>query len=355
MDPIPAAVVARIDELRSRIDHHNYLYFVLDNPGISDSEYDRLMAELRTLEGDYPQLVTPTSPTQRVGAAPLLALEQVAHAVPMLSLDNAFTEHELCEFDRRVRERLGTTQEIEYAAEPKLDGLAVSLLYEGGVLTRGATRGDGHTGEDITHNVRTIATVPIRLRGEGWPAVLEVRGEVYMPRAGFDALNHRARLQGEKVFVNPRNAAAGSLRQLDPGVAATRPLVMACHGVGRVEEGASLPTRYSAIMQDLAAWGFRASAERRVVVGAAGCFAYYQAMCDRRTALGYDIDGVVFKVDDLGLQQRLGFVSRAPRWAVAYKFRAEEEQTLVEQIEVRVGRTGALTPVARLRPVFVGG
>ncbi|CAK0751194.1 DNA ligase [Gammaproteobacteria bacterium] len=364
LSEIPAVVIERIHELRVRIDHHNYLYHVLDSPEISDAEYDRLMGELLALEQAHPELVTPDSPTQRVGAAPLAVLGQVQHTLPMLSLDNAFTEEDLYDFDRRVRERLGITHDthsIEYAAEPKLDGLAVSILYENGVLTRAATRGDGSTGEDITHNVRTIATVPLHLRGEGWPTVLEVRGEVYMPRAGFEDFNRRARERGEKTLVNPRNAAAGSLRQLDSRSAAQRPLTMVCHGVGRVGKGRDgaehweLPTHHHAVMEAFREWGLRVSPELSVVLGTGGCLAYYRAMLERRTDLGYDIDGVVFKVNDLALQRRLGFVSRAPRWAIAHKFPAQEELTVVEEIEVQVGRTGALTPVARLRPVFVGG
>ena len=361
MAEIPSAVVARVHVLCRLIDHHNYCYFVRDAPEISDAEYDELMAELRALETDFPSLVTQSSPTQRVGGAPIAALGPISHVVPMLSLENAFTEQDLHAFDRRARERLGMgpsgmNPDLVYAAEPKLDGLAVSLLYEDGVLIRGATRGDGETGEDITHNIRTIATVPIRLRGEGWPSVLEVRGEVYMPRAGFEALNERAHTRGEKVFVNPRNAAAGSLRQLDPAVAAGRPLVMVCHGVGRVEgHTASLPAQYHAFMKRLSEWGFKISPELAVVAGVTGCLAYYDAMRERRAHLGYDVDGIVFKVDAIALQQRLGTVSRAPRWAIAYKFPAQEAVTVVEQIDVRVGRTGALTPVARLRAVFVGG
>ena len=354
LSEIPAAVVVRVHELRTLIEHHNYLYYVLDSPVISDAEYDRLMGEFLALEQLHPELVTKDSPTQRVGAAPIATLRQVRHALPMLSLDNAFTEEDLRGFDQRVRKLLGTVQDIEYAAEPKLDGLAVSLLYEGGVLIRAATRGDGDTGEDVTHNIRTIAAVPLHLRGKGWPEVLEVRGEVYMPRAGFEEFNRRARERGEKTLVNPRNAAAGSLRQLDPKMAACRPLSMLCHGVGGMGEG-TLPTRYSAMMKTFQGWGLRVSPELSVVFGVEGCLGYYQSMLERREGLGYDIDGVVFKVNDLALQQRLGFVSRAPRWAIAQKFPAQEEWTVVEEIEVQVGRTGALTPVVRLHPVFVGG
>ena len=344
----------RAKALREQIAYHNYRYYVLDDPLIPDSEYDRLMAELQEIEAQHPELVTPDSPTQRVGAAPLAEFAEVRHRVPMLSLDNAFTEEDLANFDRRVRERLGHESAISYAAEPKLDGLAVSLRYERGSLVQAATRGDGMIGEDVTQNVRTIPSVPLRLIGEGWPRLLEVRGEVYMPKQGFTALNERARRQGEKTFANPRNAAAGSLRQLDPQVTARRPLAMYCYGVGEIH-GGDLASTHSASMRRLAEWGLRVSPELATVRGAAGCLDYYRAMGARRDHFNYDIDGVVFKVDDLALQRELGYVARAPRWAVAQKFPAQEELTVVEAIEFQVGRTGAVTPVARLKPVFVGG
>jgi DNA ligase (NAD+) len=348
------AARARAAELREAIAHHDYRYYVLDDPEIPDSEYDRLMAELRALEAQHPALVTPDSPTQRVGGAPLAGFAEVRHRVPMLSLDNVFTDQDLADFDRRVRERAGRDGEIVYAAEPKLDGLAISLRYERGRLVLAATRGDGATGEDVTGNVRTVPSVPLRLRGAGWPAVLEVRGEIYMPRQGFAALNARAREQGEKLFANPRNAAAGSLRQLDPRVTASRPLAMFCYGVGEVADGA-LASTHAQTLRQLAAWGLRVSPELATVRGVAGCLDYYRRIGARREALPYEIDGVVYKVDELALQRELGFVARAPRWAVAHKFPAQEELTVVEAVEFQVGRTGAITPVARLRPVSVGG
>ncbi|HHW77439.1 MAG TPA: NAD-dependent DNA ligase LigA [Xanthomonadaceae bacterium] len=355
---VPGAAPNRAAELREQINRHDYRYYVLDDPEIPDAEYDRLLRELRELETAHPELIVPDSPTQRVGGAPLAAFQTIRHAVPMLSLDNAFTIEDVADFDRRVRERLGDAlpagATVAYAAEPKLDGLAVSLRYEDGLLVRGATRGDGHTGEDITANLRTVRALPLRLVGEGWPRVLEVRGEVFMPRAGFEALNEQARARGDKTFANPRNAAAGSLRQLDPRVTASRPLDLFCYGVGAVE-GGSLPDRHSVLLDRLRDWGLRVCPERRVVVGTAGCLAYHQDLLNRRDALPYDIDGVVYKVDRLDWQRELGFVARAPRWAIAHKFPAQEELTVVEAIEVQVGRTGAITPVARLRPVFVGG
>jgi len=344
----------RINELRALINRHNYLYYVLDQPELPDAEYDRLMAELRELERISPELITPDSPTQRVGAAPITTLGTVHHTLPMLSLENAFNEDELSDFDRRARERLKIIdQEIDYAAEPKLDGLAVSLWYENGELCRGATRGDGLVGEDITPNVRTIKIIPHRLRGDDWPEVLEVRGEVYIPRKEFAELNRNALMRNEKTFANPRNAAAGSLRQLDPQVTARRPLTMTCYGIGRVV--GSIPGDYHALMAALARWGLPTSPELQVVRGVGGCLAYHREMAARRAGLEYDIDGVVFKINNLAFQERLGSVSRAPRWALAYKFPGQEELTVVKDIEVQVGRTGALTPVARLCPVRLGG
>ncbi|MGH8397772.1 MAG: NAD-dependent DNA ligase LigA [Gammaproteobacteria bacterium] len=340
--------------LRVELNQHNYRYYVLDAPEIPDSEYDRLMRELQVLEREFPQLITPDSPTQRVGAAPLKAFGEVRHAVPMLSLDNAFEDQELEAFDARVRQRLADAAEIEYTAEPKLDGLALSLVYENGVLARGATRGDGSTGEDVTPNVRTIASIPLRLRQKGYPAVLEVRGEVYMPKEGFQALNRRQVERGDKTFANPRNAAAGSLRQLDSRITAERPLEFFAYAWGQVTHG-TLPKRHSAVLAQFRDWGLRTNPENRLVQGAAGCLEYYRQMSAKRPQLPYQIDGVVYKVDRLDLQQRLGFVARAPRWAIAHKFRAEEAMTLLKAVEFQVGRTGALTPVARLEPVFVGG
>lgn len=353
---VPAATRKKAESLRDQIRHHNYRYHALDDPEIPDAEYDRLMRELQAIELEFPELVSADSPTQRVGDKPISAFGTVQHELPMLSLGNAFSEDELLEFHRRLIDRLGLNDdtEIVFAAEPKLDGAAVSLLYENGVLVRGATRGDGATGEDITHNVRTIESIPLRLLGSGYPARLEVRGEVFMPKAGFDAYNDRARAAGEKAFVNPRNAAAGSLRQLDPKLTAERPLDMYAYSVG-IAEGGELPQQHSEIINRLQEWGIKVCPERRVVVGVEGCLGFYEEIGRRRDELSYEIDGVVYKVDSLELQADLGFVSRAPRWAIAHKFPAQEELTTVEAVEFQVGRTGAVTPVARLNPVFVGG
>jgi DNA ligase (NAD+) len=346
----------KIDSLREQIRHHNYRYHVLDDPEIPDAAYDRLVRELEALEAEHPELITRDSPTQRVGAEPVSAFGTVAHELPMLSLDNAFAEDELRDFHRRVTQRLELDAEatLSYAAEPKLDGAAVSLLYEAGELVQGATRGDGTTGENITHNIRTIEAVPLRLLGNGYPSRLEVRGEVFMPRAGFQAFNERAVAAGEKTFVNPRNAAAGSLRQLDPRLTAERPLDIYVYAVG-VSDGGNLPGRHSEVLDALQNWGFKVCPERRVVDGIDGCLEFYRDIGERRDALSYDIDGVVYKVDRLDYQRELGFVSRAPRWAIAHKFPAQEELTVVRDVEFQVGRTGAVTPVARLEPVFVGG
>jgi DNA ligase (NAD+) len=343
----------RAEKLREQIRYHNYRYYVLDDPEIPDAEYDRLLRELQQLEQKHPDLITPDSPTQRVGAQPLSAFGEVRHDVPMLSLDNAFSDEELGEFDRRVRERLGVDA-VDYTAEPKLDGVAVSLLYEDGRLVRGATRGDGSTGEDVTQNVRTIDSVPLRLRGKGYPQRLEVRGEVFISHDGFRRLNERAASEGQKAFANPRNAAAGSLRQLDPKVTAQRPLEIYCYGVGAVA-GGKLADRHSGVLKQLRDWGLRVYPGIERVHGLTGCAKYYGKLERQRGSLAFDIDGVVFKVDRLDEQRRLGFVARAPRWAVARKFPAQEELTRVLDIDVQVGRTGAITPVARLEPVFVGG
>lgn len=353
---IPAAIKKKTESLRAQIRHHNHQYHVLDEPDIPDVEYDRLMRELQSLEAEYPDLITAESPTQRVGAEPMKAFGTVTHQLPMLSLDNAFSEDELRAFHRRVTERLGidVDEALSYAAEPKLDGAAVSLLYEDGNLVRGATRGDGTTGEDITHNVRTIDGIPLRLIGERFPSTLEVRGEVFMPRAGFKAFNAAAVKKSEKTFVNPRNAAAGSLRQLDPRLTAERPLDIYVYSVGQVAGGV-IPDRHSDILDQLRVWGFKVCPEREVVSGIDGCLKFYADIGRRRDALPYDIDGVVYKVNRLDYQEQLGFVSRAPRWAIAHKFPAEEELTVVRDVEFQVGRTGAVTPVARLEPVFVGG
>ena len=344
----------RAAELRALLNAYAHQYYVLDAPTVPDAEYDRLYRELLALEARHPELITPQSPTQRVGGAPAEGFTEVRHDVPMLSLDNVFTASDLRDFDRRVRDRLGEPGPIEYTAEPKLDGLAVSLRYENGLLVRGATRGDGATGEDITANVRTIAAIPLALRGEGWPRILEARGEVFMPKAGFENMNAALIGQGAKPFVNPRNAAAGALRQLDPAVTATRPLRFYAYGYGLVEGGA-LPERQSAIMERFRAWGLPVNPRLNVQSGPEACQAYYEQLGRDRDGLDYEIDGVVYKINAIAWQRKLGYVSRAPRWATAHKFPAQEELTIVEAVEFQVGRTGALTPVARLQPVFVGG
>ncbi|QTR51828.1 NAD-dependent DNA ligase LigA [Candidatus Thiothrix anitrata] len=344
----------QLEKLRQQLRYHNHLYYVLDDPQIPDVEYDRLFRELQSLEAAHPELITPDSPTQRVGAAPLTEFGEIKHAIPMLSLGNVFSDEELLAFDKRIHDRLKSDAETEFVAEPKLDGLAISILYENGVFTRAATRGDGETGEDVTHNVRTIASVPLRLLGEGYPTVLEVRGEIYMPKAGFEAFNAKMRALGEKTFVNPRNAAAGSLRQLDPRLTAQRPLDIFCYAVGQVE-GGIVPDTHYAILQQFRAWGLRVCPDIRIVQGAQGCLDYFREIGARRNGLPYDIDGVVYKVNSIATQQELGFISRAPRWAIAHKFPAQEEITELEGVDFQVGRTGALTPVARLKPVFVGG
>jgi DNA ligase (NAD+) len=349
-----SAAAARVAELRRQIEHHNYRYYVLDDPEIPDVEYDRMFRELQALEEACPELSVADSPTRRVGAAPVAGFSEVRHLSPMLSLENAFTAEELLAFDRRNSQRLNFTDPIEYSAETKLDGTAVSLLYEQGRLVRGATRGDGQTGEDVSHNVRTIDSIPLRLRGQSAPASLEVRGEVYMPKSGFNELNARLAEEGGKTFVNPRNAAAGTLRQLDPRIAASRPLEFFAYGVGHFE-GASLPGRHSEILAQLREWGVRVSPLSRVVQGASGCQAYYDEIALQRDALPYEIDGIVLKVDRIDQQRKLGSLPRAPRWAIAFKFPAQEVSTVIRGVDFQVGRTGALTPVARLEPVFVGG
>ena len=354
-------VAQRILELRAELDQHNYRYHVLDEPSIPDAEYDRLFKELKQLETDNPHLITPDSPTQRVGSLALTAFDEVKHEVPMLSLGNAFEEADMLSFDRRVRDGLdlpagdlfGGGAEVEYSCEPKLDGLAVSLLYRDGLLVRGATRGDGSTGEDISVNVRTIRNVPLKLQGEGWPAVLEVRGEVFMSKAGFEALNERQLALGGKTFANPRNAAAGSLRQLDSKITAARPLEFCCYGIGQVE--GELPQTHIGILQTLKDWGMPISRELKLAKGIDQCLAYYRDIGERRESLAYEIDGVVFKVNSLASQRELGFRAREPRWAIAHKFPAMEELTELLDVEFQVGRTGAVTPVARLKPVKVAG
>ena len=343
----------RIGELKRQLNDYSYRYHVLDDPIVPDAEYDRLLQELAELESEYPEFITEDSPTQRVGDRPLSEFSEVSHEVPMLSLDNAFSDEELFAFDKRSKDRLAVA-EIHYTAEVKLDGLAVSLLYHHGKLVRAATRGDGTTGEDVTSNIRTINSIPLALRSIGYPVRLEVRGEVFMTKAGFEELNNRQLARAEKLFANPRNAAAGSLRQLDPRLTAERPLKFFAHGIG-VVDGGELPGSHFEILQSLKTWGLPVSTESRRVAGIEECIGFYREISDKRAQLPHEIDGIVFKVDDLKFRTELGFVSRAPRWAIAYKFPPEEELTEVLDIEVQVGRTGALTPVARLKPVRVGG
>ncbi|MEL4407735.1 NAD-dependent DNA ligase LigA [Shewanella algae] len=347
------AIENEIDQLISTINEHNIRYYVDDNPSIPDAEYDRLMQRLKMLEAEHPELQRSDSPSLRVGGLALAKFEQVTHLKPMLSLDNAFSEEDFAAFHKRVTDRVG---EFSYCCEPKLDGLAVSILYRDGVLERAATRGDGAVGEDITENVRTIRAVPLKLRGDDYPPLLEVRGEVFMPKAAFEALNERNRVKGDKLFVNPRNAAAGSLRQLDSKITASRALAFYAYALGVVEpESFPLADTHLGQLQQLKTWGLPVSSEIRLAKDLSEVDDYYRDIMARRSALAYEIDGVVFKVNSIEAQQTLGFVSRAPRWAIAYKFPAQEEMTLLEGVDFQVGRTGAVTPVARLKPVFVGG
>jgi len=345
--------------LRDTIRGHDHRYYVLDDPAVPDREYDGLMRELERLEAKHPDLVTPDSPTQRVGAAPSESFAEAVHHVPMLSLANAFDEDEVRAFDRRIRERLsaeeGSGFTLDYTGEAKIDGVAISLVYEDGKLVRGATRGDGARGEDVTANVRTIRAVPLKLLGPVSPALIEIRGEIFMTRSGFERMNEEQRERGERTYANPRNAAAGALRQLDPGVTASRPLRLYCYGTGLVSEDVVLPPRHGDMLDALVAWGLPVSPETRVLDDVDACLAYHADIGRRRDAIGHDIDGVVFKLNDMRARDIVGQVSRAPRWAIAYKFPAEEALTRVAGIDVQVGRTGALTPVARLEPVEVGG
>ena len=349
----PTDDLARMAALTAELNRHIYSYHVLDAPTIPDAEYDRMFRELQALEAAYPQAVSADSPTFRVGAAPIPEFKQVTHTVPMLSLNNAFADEDIDNFDRRVREGLGAVQ-VQYASELKFDGLAISLRYENGVFVQAATRGDGATGEDVTANIRTVRAIPLRLHGDSVPAVLEVRGEVLKFKADFQALNARQREAGQKEFANPRNAAAGGLRQLDSRITASRKLRFFAYGVGALE-GAAMPSSHSALLDWYDQLGLPVSKERAVVAGAEGMLGFYRDIGQRRASLPYEIDGVVYKVDKLEDQQQLGFVSRAPRFAIAHKFPAEEALTEVLDIEVQVGRTGAITPVARLATVFVGG
>ena len=351
---IPTDIQERVARLRETVNRHNYLYHTLDTPEVSDAEFDRLFHELKALESDYPDLVADDSPTQRVGSQPLDSFDQVVHEMPMLSLDNAFGEEDMHDFNRRVLARLGSNDDVAYACEPKIDGVAVSLLYDDGRLVRGATRGDGTTGEDITSNVRTIDSIPLTLMGTGYPQRLEVRGEIYFSLSGFEQMNNDALARGQKIFANPRNAAAGTLRQLDPRETAQRPLTMFAYSIG-VVAGGEMPATHTEILARLGEWGLRINPLVESVTGVEACIDYYDAMMARRAALDYEIDGVVFKVDAIEEQNRLGMLTRTPRWAIAHKFPAEEGTTVLEDVEFQVGRTGAVTPVARLRPVKVGG
>ena len=348
------SIEQKLTQLRTTLRHHEFLYHVMDAPEVPDAEYDRLMRELRALEEAHPELITPDSPTQRVGAAPLTEFSQVRHEVPMLSLDNVFDEASFLAFNKRVQDRLKSADALVYCCELKLDGLAVSLLYENGLLVRAATRGDGTTGEDITTNVRTIRAIPLKLHGDNIPTRLEVRGEVFLPQKGFEKINEEARRNGGKIFANPRNAAAGSLRQLDPRITAKRPLTFFCYGVGLLE-GGELPRSHMARLEQFKAWGLPVSDRIRLCDTPEGVIEFYRKVETDRPTLGFDIDGVVIKVDSLDLQEQLGFVARAPRWAVAFKFPAQEQMTTVRDVEFQVGRTGAITPVARLEPVQVAG
>ncbi|TGG95374.1 NAD-dependent DNA ligase LigA [Natronospirillum operosum] len=349
----------RIDALRAEIEAHNYAYYVLDEPSVPDAEYDRLFRELEQLEADHPHLVTPESPTQRVGAPTRDGFPTVTHEVPMLSLGNAFSADELAQFVRRVQERLdkaGNSTTLQFCCEPKLDGIAVTLHYEQGRLVRAATRGDGAAGEDITANVRTIQSVPLKLRAEGWPEWLEVRGEIYMPRAGFEHMNERALAQGEKTYMNPRNAASGSLRQLDPSVTRQRPLEFCAYGWGVIRQPqTTLPDSQYERLHLFHQWGFRINPDMQRLQDLSQLQDYYDRLAAKRDQLPYEIDGIVYKVDAISQQDELGFVSRAPRWAVAHKFPAQEALTVLDKIDFQIGRTGAVTPVARLQPVQVGG
>lgn len=343
-----------IDKLRSEINEHNYRYYVLDAPVISDAQYDKLLRELQALEKQHPELITSDSPTQRVGAVPAKELGEVRHKPPMMSMDNAFDDTEAREWDERVRKGLATDSNVHYTAEPKFDGTSINLRYEDGLLVSAGTRGDGATGEDVTQNVRTIRSVPLRLHGKGWPKLLEVRGEIVIPKKAFEKLNAEQLKQGGKVFANPRNAAAGSLRQLDSRITAARPLSFIPWGLGDVS-GGDMPAHYSGVVERLRDWGFPVTNLFRKVQGAEGCLKYYAEIGAKRDKLPFEIDGVVYKVDDLAARERLGFTARAPRWAIAHKFPAQEETTVVEAIEAQVGRTGVITPVAVLKPVHVGG
>lgn len=352
----PESAKKHLDSIKTTVENYNYQYYVQDRPSVPDIEYDRLMREIIAIEKQFPSLKTADSPSQKVGGAALSKFAQIQHEIPMLSLDNGFADEDLEAFEQRVKDRLNTSNIIEFACEPKLDGLAVSILYENGVLKQAATRGDGQVGENITANVKTIANIPLRLRGDNAPERIEVRGEIFMPKQGFEDLNEHQRSTGGKLFANPRNAAAGSLRQLDSKITAARPLRLYVYSVGVIEGGEiSKATSHSERLASLEILGLPLCKETKVVNGFDACLAYFRDVGDMRDNLSYDIDGVVFKVNDIALQNRLGFVSKAPRWAMAQKFPAQEEITILKDVEFQVGRTGAITPVARLEPVFVGG
>jgi DNA ligase (NAD+) len=352
--PDPADARSRAQWLRTELNRHAHAYYVLDNPSIPDADYDVMFRELQSLEAAHPELISSDSPTQRVGGAPLPEFSQVAHDVPMLSINNGFADDDIWAFDKRVREGLEATAEVAYACELKFDGLAINLRYEHGVLTQASTRGDGSTGEDVTANIRTVRSIPLRLHGDRPPALIDIRGEVLMFKTDFQRLNQRQRDAGQKEFANPRNAAAGSLRQLDSRITAQRSLRFFAYGIGRLD-GAALPATHEALLDWYGTMGVAVCAERAVVSGAAGLLAFFSSIAAKRAQLPYDIDGVIYKVNRLDQQQTLGFVSRAPRFAIAHKFPAEEATTVVQDIVVQVGRTGAVTPVARLAPVSVGG
>lgn len=348
-------IQTQIDNLRKTLRQYEYEYHVLDNPTVPDSEYDRLFHQLKTLELEHPEFLTSDSPTQRVGAKPLSGFSQIRHEIPMLSLDNAFSDEEFHAFVKRIEDRLIVLPKpLTFCCEPKLDGLAVSILYVNGILTQAATRGDGTTGEDITANIRTIRNIPLQLLTDNPPARLEVRGEVFMPHAGFERLNEYALEHGEKTFANPRNAAAGSLRQLDPNITSKRPLVLNAYGIG-IAEGVELPSTHYSRLQWLKSIGIPVNPEIRLCNGTNEVLDFYRDIQNKRSSLGYDIDGTVLKINDIALQNELGFISKAPRWAIAYKFPAQEELTVLNDVEFQVGRTGAITPVAKLEPVFVAG
>ncbi len=341
-------------QLVQSLQEHNYRYYVLDDPTVTDETYDNMFRQLQELEAQYPELITPDSPTQRVGASPLKSFAEVHHSIPMLSLDNAFNEAELYAFNERVQQRLKISADVIYACEPKLDGVAVSLIYQGGSLQQAATRGDGFVGEDITQNVRTIYSIPLQLRGSSYPQILEVRGEIYMPKAGFEKLNQQLSEEKKKIFVNPRNAASGSLRQLNPKITASRHLSFFAYAIGQVSQS-ELPTTHYELLNQFKLWGLPVPKEREIAHGIKDCLQFFQHMLQIRNQLPFEVDGVVYKINDVNKQQILGFASRAPRWAIAHKFPALEKATQIKAIEFQVGRTGVITPVARLEPVFVSG